>query len=140
MSFIDLDNYIEKKEGKTISEIFQDSGEAYFRQLEREAAKELSKKNGLVIAAGGGTLTYPENAEAFRSTGRVVLLDIPVAVVSERLKNDTTRPLLNRPDKDKAIQELYEKRLPLYERAADIKVNADQSPMQVCTEIIASIS
>lgn len=139
MSFIDLDSYIEKKENKTVSQIFEDSGEEYFRQLEREAAQELSQKNGLVIAAGGGTLTYQVNVDTFRRTGRIVLLDVPVDVVAARLKNDSTRPLLNRPDKDKAMKELYDKRLSLYKSAADITVDASQSPMQVCTEIIASL-
>lgn len=139
MSFIDLDSYIEKKEGKTVSKIFEENGEEYFRALERKASEELSKKNGLVIAAGGGTLTFKENVGAFRSGCRIVLLDIPVETISKRLKNDTTRPLLNRPDKDKAMKELYDKRLPLYREAADIIVNADQSPLQVCNEIVSSL-
>lgn len=139
MSFIDLDSYIEKKENKTISQIFADSGEEYFRQLEREASQELSKKNGLVIATGGGTLTYQVNVDAFKTNGRIILLDLPVEVVAERLKNDTTRPLLNRPDKNKAMRELYEKRLPLYRSAADVTVDATQSPLMVCNEIIASV-
>ncbi|MBQ3928625.1 MAG: shikimate kinase [Clostridia bacterium] len=139
MSFVDLDSYIEKKENKTISQIFEDSGEEYFRQLERQTSQELSQKKGLVIAAGGGTLTYQVNVDAFRQTGTIVLLDIPVEVVSVRLQNDTTRPLLNRPDKDKVMKELYDRRLPLYKSAADVVVDATQSPMQVCSEIIAAL-
>ncbi len=139
MSFIDLDKYIERKEKKSVSQIFADSGEPYFRDLERQAAVELSLKNGIVIAAGGGTLTFPENVEAFRKTGRIVLLDLPVESIANRLKNDTTRPLLNRPDKDQAMKELYDKRMPLYKSAADITVNADDSPMQVCRSIISEI-
>ncbi len=140
MSFIDLDSYIEKKENKTVSHIFADSGEEYFRRLEREMSQELSKKNGLVIATGGGTLIYQVNVEAFKSNGKIILLDLPVEIIAERLKNDNTRPLLNRPDKDKAIRELYEKRLPLYRSAADITVDASQSPLAVCNEIIATVS
>lgn len=139
MSFIDLDNYIEKKEQKKISDIFAERGEEYFRKLEREASAELSTKNGLVIATGGGTLTYQVNVDAFKTNGKIVLLDLPVEVIAERLKGDTTRPLLNRPDKDKAMRELYEKRLPLYKSAADITVNAAQSPLQVCNEIISAV-
>ncbi len=139
MSFVDLDNYIEKQEKKTVSQIFADSGEEYFRKLERQAAKTLSEKKGVVIAAGGGTLTFPENVEALKKGGLIVLLDLPVETVAERLKNDTTRPLLNRPDKERAMKELYDKRLPLYRAAADIIVNADNSPMQVCKEIMAAI-
>ncbi len=136
MAFFDLDSYIEKQEKKTVAQIFADSGEAYFRELERNAAKALSEKNGVVIAAGGGTLTFRENVDSLKKSGVIILLDLPVETVAARLKNDTTRPLLNRPDKDKAMKELYDKRLPLYRAAADIVVNADDSPMQVCREIM----
>ena len=139
MSFIDLDKYIEKKENKTVAEIFADNGEDYFRQLERDASKELSQKKSLVIATGGGTLTFQENVDAFKTSGKIVLLDVPVEVVSERLQGDTTRPLLNRPDKEKAMRELYEKRMPLYQNAADVVVNAANSPLQVCMEIISNL-
>ena len=139
MAFIDMDYYIEKKEGKKVSQIFSYSGEAYFRQLERESAAELSERRGIVIATGGGTLTFPENVEVLRKNGTIVLLDLPVETVAKRLAHDTTRPLLNRPDKDQAMKELYDKRLPLYRNAAQVIVNADDSPMQVCREIIAMI-
>ena len=139
MSFVDLDSYIEKKEKKTVSRIFADSGEDYFRMRELEAVRELANKKGLVIAAGGGTLTFPENVEAFRRSCKIILLDIPVEVVAERLQYDTTRPLLQRPDKDEVIKELYEKRLPLYQAAADLTVDAADSPMQVCMTIMSEM-
>ena len=139
MSFIDLDSYVEQKENKTVAEIFADNGEDYFRQLERDASKELSQKKSLVIATGGGTLTFQENVDAFKTSGKIVLLDVPVEVVSERLQGDTTRPLLNRPDKEQAMRELYEKRMPLYQNAADIIVNAANSPLQVCMEIMSNL-
>ncbi len=136
MSFVDLDAYIEKKENKTVSEIFADSGEEYFRKLEREASKELSEKRGLIIAAGGGTLTFKENVDVLKTSGKIILLDVPVEVISDRLKFDDTRPLLARPDKEEAMRELYEKRMPLYKSAADVVIDASQSPMQVCRDII----
>ena len=139
MSFIDMDKYIERKEKKSVSAIFADSGEGYFRELERQAAMELSEKNGVVIAAGGGTLTFPENVDVLSRTGRIILLDMPVESIADRLRHDTSRPLLNRPDKDIVMRELYDSRLPLYRSAADITVNADNSPMQVCREIMNEI-
>ena len=137
MAFIDLDSYIEKKQGMTISDIFEKYGEAHFRQLEKDASKELSLKNGMVIAAGGGTLTFQENVDVFHTNGKIILLDLPLETVAKRLENDTSRPLLNRPDKIEAMKALYDKRLPLYKAAADIIVNGDNSPMQVCVEIMA---
>lgn len=139
MAFIDLDAYIEKKEKMTVAQIFEKYGEERFRELERQAARELSLKNGVVIAAGGGTLTFPENVDALKRNGIIILLDLPVETVARRLENDTTRPLLNRPDKDQAMRELYDKRMPLYRDAADMVFNADQSPMQVCLEIMKNI-
>lgn len=140
MAFIDLDIYIEKKEKKSVSQIFEDSGEEYFRQLEREAVKELAYKKSVVLATGGGTLTFQQNVDTLRNAdNKIVLLDLPVEVVEQRLKGDTKRPLLNRPDKQKVMRELYEKRLPLYRSAADIVVNASNSPLQVCMEIMSNL-
>ena len=140
MAFIDLDAYIEKKENKSVSQIFADSGEEYFRQLEKNAVKELAYKKSVILATGGGTLTFRENVDILKNAGnKIILLDLPVEVVEQRLQGDTKRPLLNRPDKEKVMRELYEKRLPLYRSAADIVVNAANSPLQVCIEIIANL-
>ena len=140
MAFIDLDAYIEKKENKSVSQIFADSGEEYFRQLEKNAVKELAYKKSVILATGGGTLTFRENVDILKNAdNKIILLDLPVEVVAQRLKNDTKRPLLNRPDKETVMRELYEKRLPVYKNAADIVVNASNSPMQVCMEIIANL-
>ena len=140
MAFIDLDAYIEKKENKSVSQIFEESGEEYFRQLERDAVKELAYKKSIILAAGGGTLTFRENVDVLKNANnKIILLDLPVEVISKRLQGDTKRPLLNRPDKEKVMRELYEKRLPLYRSAADIVVNAANSPMQVCMEIMANL-
>ena len=140
MAFIDLDAYIEKKENKSVTQIFADSGEEYFRQLEKNAVKELAYKKSVILAAGGGTLTFRENVDTLRNAdNKIILLDLPVEVVAQRLKGDTKRPLLNRPDKEQVMRELYEKRLPLYRSAADIVVNAANSPMQVCMDIMANL-
>ncbi len=140
MAFIDLDAYIEKKENKSVSQIFEESGEEYFRQLERDAVKELAYKKSIILATGGGTLTFQQNVDTLKNANnKIILLDLPVEVISKRLQGDTKRPLLNRPDKEKVMRELYEKRLPLYRSAADIIVNAANSPMQVCMEIISNI-
>lgn len=140
MAFIDLDDYIEKRESKSVSQIFADSGEDYFRQLERDAVKELAYKKSIILATGGGTLTFRENVDILRNAdNKIILLDLPVEVVEQRLQGDTKRPLLNRPDKAKVMRELYEKRLPLYRNAADIAVNAANAPMQVCMEIMSNL-
>ena len=84
-------------------------------------------------------MTFPENVQTFKKNGKILVLDIPIETVAKRLENDTTRPLLNRPDKDKAMKELYDKRLPLYRAAADIIVNGDDSPMHVFKNITSEL-
>lgn len=135
LNYVDIDNYIERKTGKTISEIFAESGEQHFRDLEYEAAKELSLKKGYVISAGGGTLLYERNVQVLKESCTVIFLDVPLSAIKYRLRNDTKRPLLQRPDKDRVMEELYNQRLPLYKEAADYRVDGTKSPIGVAKDI-----
>ena len=88
--FCDLDSYIERKAGMTVSEIFAQEGEAGFRARETQAAEEVASMQGMVIASGGGTVLSPQNVEAFHRHGaKILFLDVPVAALQERLKNDS---------------------------------------------------
>ncbi len=136
MNLVDTDEYIERTQNMTISEIFAKYGEDYFRELEYQACKELSQKKGIIISTGGGALTFERNAEVLRETGTIVLIDVPLEVLKERLKYDKTRPLLQREDKDEAMRELYEKRMPLYKKSADIVIDGNNSPLQVAISIL----
>ena len=100
MQFVDMDLYIEKKTGMTVKEIFAEYGELHFRALETETVKELAQSNHFVIATGGGTLMQPQNVEGFhQGGGTIYYLDVPLAALQERLKNDKRRPLLQTPDR-----------------------------------------
>ncbi len=136
MRFIDTDSYIEQKEGMTISRIFEEKGEDYFRSLELEVCKELSQLKGSVISTGGGTLLKDTNVKEIKKGGVVFLLNVSSNTVLNRLKNDTTRPLLQREDKEKAVKTLLSQRIPLYNRAADYVIDAEESPRKVCIEIM----
>ena len=93
MQFVDMDLYIEKKTGMTVKEIFAEYGELHFRALETETVKELARSNHFVIATGGGTLMQPQNVEGFhQGGGTIYYLDVPLAALQERLKNDKRRP------------------------------------------------
>lgn len=138
--FLDMDSYIEKKAGMTVSEIFDKYGESAFRDMEHEACKELSEMKDLIIASGGGAFTFERNVEVFKGKDTIVLLDVPLGVIKYRLRNDKTRPLLQRPDKDKAMQELYDKRLPLYKSAADIIVSGRNTPIKTAFSVIDAVS
>ena len=138
--FLDMDTYIEKKAEMTVSEIFDKYGESTFRDMEHEACKELSEMQDLVIASGGGAFTFERNVEVFRGKDTIVLLDVPLGVIKYRLRNDKTRPLLQRPDRDKAMQELYDKRLPLYKSAADIIVSGRNTPIKTAFSVIDAVN
>lgn len=135
-TFIDADSYIEQRENMTVNEIFAAKGEAYFRAVETEVAEELSKKERLVIATGGGMVLKKENADFLRSTGFCVWLKVSPETVLERLKNDTTRPLLQREDKEAAVKELLSVREPLYAAAGDAEVCADRDAEAIADSIL----
>lgn len=138
--FLDMDAYIEEKAEMTVSEIFEKYGESTFRDMEHEACKELSEMKGLIIASGGGAFTFERNSEVFKGKDTIVLLDVPLDVIKYRLRNDKTRPLLQRPDKDQAMEELYNKRLPLYKNASDIVVSGKNTPMKTAFAVIDAVN
>lgn len=136
LEFCDLDQYIERQAGMTVSDIFQKWGEAGFREREAQAAEEISQRGNMIVACGGGTVLYPQNVEMLhRGGGTILFLDVPVAALQERLKNDKKRPLLQKPNRRQIIAELYEQRCPLYRAAADIVVDAGAPPGVVARRI-----
>ena len=137
--FLDMDNYIEETAGMTIPEIFEQQGESGFRELEHRACQALSERSGLIVASGGGALTFERNVAVFKGTDTVVLLDVPLETIRQRLEHDTTRPLLQRPDRDEAMKALYEQRLPLYQKAADVTVHGKSTPYQTAQAMVQAL-
>ena len=136
---VDTDKLIEQREGMSVSEIFSTRGEGYFRDREHEICRELSERERLIISAGGGALTFRRNIEALRKGCELVLIDVPPEVIYERLKFDTTRPLLQCEDKMAAIRELYARRESIYREAADHTVNGDQPRGFVALDIMKAV-
>lgn len=91
--FDDIDERIETRERRTVSTIFAQHGETYFRQLERHMLYELLPERNIVVATGGGTFVDPENRAAMLTDGAVVWLDLPLTRVIERVPVDGRRPL-----------------------------------------------
>lgn len=137
MENIDLDQYIEQKAGMRVSEIFAAHGEAGFRAMERDACAELAAKGGCILSLGGGTVLFEANCTALKQNGVIFLLDISLDEAKRRLQNVTDRPLLMRPDRDEAVTALYTARLPIYQKAADVIIDGEQSPQAVAEAIIA---
>ena len=140
--FLDMDQYIERQQGMTISKIFEQKGEPEFRRIECETVRELAKRQGLVIATGGGALINPDNAREFQKTGEIILLDTPLRALQERLKNCDDRPVLKQGDPDRAafIAQLHAKRMPFYQSAANWVIDAGAPVKEVTRRIMQALS
>jgi shikimate kinase len=135
--FVDMDKYIENATDMLVIDIFENFGEPAFRKYEHEAAVELCAKDNIVSAAGGGAVLKEENVKTFKNSGKIVLIDVPLSIIKERLRDDKTRPLLTRADKDKVMLQLYVTRLPIYSNVADIIIDAgNKSPEAIADAII----
>ncbi|OVE75181.1 hypothetical protein BVX97_05700 [bacterium E08(2017)] len=115
MTFLDMDDVIVKREGKSIPDIFAQDGEPYFRDLEKSIAVELSEQEDLVIATGGGIVLNQANIDAFSSTGLVACLSLAPETILERVESDSNRPLLEGGDKMAKIMGVLETRQHLYD-------------------------
>lgn len=133
----DTDKLIERREGKSIRQIFEEEGEEVFRKKETELLGELVDRHGRVIySVGGGTPVREENRKLLRQLGTVVYLQISPETVYERLKGDTTRPLLQCENPLEKIRELIESRKEAYESCADIIIAVDLLDMEEILEQI----
>ncbi len=115
--YVSVDNLIEIREDKLISDIFRDEGEEYFRTVEREVVKEVSAKLDQVIDTGGGVVLNRQNMKDLRRTGVVICLWADVDAIYDRTKEYAHRPLLEVDDPRKMIRELLEYRRPYYKKA-----------------------
>ena len=114
MTFLDMDEVIVQRKGKSIPRIFAEDGEPHFRAMEREEVRNLSARTGLVIATGGGIVLNPDNVTDFARSGLVVCLSATPEAIVERVGGDANRPLLAGGDPLKKIIALLGTRLPLY--------------------------
>jgi len=137
----DTDKLIEQREGRSISQIFAEDGEACFREMETRMLEEIRDRNySRIISVGGGTPVKPENRKILKQCGTVVYFRVSPETVYERLKNDTSRPLLQCEDPFTRIRTLLESRRDAYEEGADIIIDADNKSMEaVLEELVAAL-
>ncbi len=133
--FIDLDSEIELREGMTVREIFERFGEPAFRGLEQEALRATGELPDVVVATGGGTVTFEANTRWIRANGVSVWLNPPFGTIVSRIgslgKQD--RPLFR--DEVQALA-LYRERLPAYRRAdLTIEVGPEEQPEEIAARI-----
>jgi len=136
MPLLDMDSIIADRAGKTINEIFADEGEAHFRALERALVQELAATEGNIISTGGGIVLNPDNIRDFEKTGLVVCLLVDAESVLDRVRHDSSRPLLAG-DKEANILQLLESRRNLYASISHkIDTSGRPSPEPTAQEII----
>lgn len=135
MRFVDMDAIIEDRAGKSISQIFTEDGEPYFRNMERQLVQELASGGNQVIAAGGGIVLNPDNITDFSRSGRVICLLASENEILRRVSSSTARPLLEKEDKLQGIKKLMEQRRPLYEAIPD-RVNTSGLTPEEVAEVI----
>ena len=137
--FCDTDVLIETVANQTISNIFATAGEASFRELESQVLSEVSPYTKTVIATGGGIVLKQMNWSYLRH-GLIVWLDADVDLLLERLKEDSTRPLLQEVDPEAKLKSLLEERTHLYSQAdLHICLKAEQTPEAIAQQIVSEI-
>lgn len=140
LSFVDLDWYIEERFHKTISQLFIERGEDAFRELERNALREVGEFENVVVATGGGTPCFCSNMEYMNARGETVFLNVNQSVLFVRLKiASMNRPII----KGKSDEELkdfikssLEKRLPVYTQA---KYVFEGDHLETKTQVVESV-
>jgi len=115
MEYIDTDQTIEKRQGLSISDIFARYGEKYFREQENKLVKELSKKENMVIATGGGTLLSSDNTRILSQKGKIICLYADSQTIYNRVKRKNNRPLLNGENILDNINHLMKERKKIYD-------------------------
>ena len=136
MKLIDLDEYIVKKAGLTIPEIFDKYGEPYFRDLEASCVKELGE--GYVVATGGGAFQRKETADFANEKGISFFIDTDFEICYSRIKNDKNRPLVVKNTKEQ-LKELFEKRRVIYAANSMHTVNGNGTDTAIAEEIMKYI-
>lgn len=140
MEFLDTDSAVEAQENMTISELFEQKGEAYFRSAETTLLQNLADRGNMVIAVGGGTPLLEENRDELHKIGTVFYLKMDSETAWTRLKNDKGRPLLQVENPKERISELLEARSPIYENGADVVICEENKDInQIMKEVMAEV-
>jgi shikimate kinase len=129
LPFVDMDHLIVQRAGHSIPRIFEEEGEAGFRQRESAVLADLADAPRSVISTGGGVVTVPDNLPKLRALGFVIWLNPPEDVLYARICRNQERPLLRTPDPRRTVHELLSRRLPLYASAAVLEADvSDVTP------------
>lgn len=140
LQFIDMDHYIEKRNCKTVPQLFEEFGEEGFRKRERKALEELSEFTDVVIATGGGAPCFFDNIDLMNRTGKTIFLNIdPKILASRLLKSQTERPLIKGKSKEELIGFIDEtlKKRNAYYKQAHCQITKPNMDLDELVEIIS---
>ncbi|USD37891.1 MULTISPECIES: shikimate kinase AroK [Ferrimonas] len=137
LDFYDSDHEIEARSGADIAWVFDVEGEEGFRQREAKVIEELTEKQGIVLATGGGSVNSKDIRNRLSARGIVVYLETTIDKQVARTQRDKRRPLLQVDDPREVLENLAEERNPLYTEVADVVVRTDdQSAKVVASQIV----
>ncbi len=140
IGFVDADAEIERAAGKTVAEIFEEDGEAFFRAGEERVIARLLNDGPQVLATGGGAWMSEATRQAVREKGISVWLRADLDVLMERVSRRPGRPLLKNPDPQAVMKELMDVRYPVYAHA-DVTVESRKAPHQtIVNDIIRAVA
>lgn len=125
LRFLDSDQEIQRQTGVDIPLIFELEGEAGFRRREQAMIHELTERDGIVLATGGGAILSEDNRRRLRDQGLVVYLETSVDEQLRRTRNNRNRPLLQTPDPRARLEDLMRQREPLYRETAHLAVSTE---------------
>ena len=135
LKFVDIDKVIESKEKSTISEIFTNKGESYFRKIEKRVTLEELRKKHVVIALGGGAFMSNIIRNDVKDTTISFWLDLNLKKLLPRLKNISKRPLLNQVNLEKTLKKIYSERKKIYNKS-NFKVKCNSKNIEEITREI----
>lgn len=136
LEFYDTDEVVEHRAGTNIAWIFDIEGESGFRNREQRIIEELTQKNNIVMATGGGAVIRPQNRVALAAHGVVVYLQTSLKNQLERTRRDSKRPLLRNGDIEQKLVQLRQEREPYYLEIADICLETDNLSIKTITHRI----
>ncbi len=131
--FVDTDILIQQKEKKTLQEIINAQGNDYFHHVEESVLLSFSGED-YVVATGGSAIYFDRAMEKFKQNGKIIYLKVSLDTVLERLSNIKTRGVTL--EKGQTLADLYQQRVPLYEKHADITVTGDKRTVEEVVEQI----
>jgi len=142
--WIDADNELERRAGRSIRDIFATDGEPVFRQMERDVIHDLVRHSNLILSTGGGCVLNEETRRDLAKAGPVVWLQASIETITSRILTDSTtksrRPNLTKTGGIAEIRELLAAREPLYQQTASIAINTDGGSLEeVVTKIVEQL-